>query len=96
MEFVGTRLSLGNLNYEVDETELAAFVEEQLGVAAVDVSIPTSTDTGRRRGFAFVGVVGIDLATAIEKLHDVPLRGRKVSCAAATEKPRRVWKGRQQ
>jgi RNA recognition motif-containing protein len=57
----------------------------------VDVHLPTSRETGRPRGFAFVAFsTEAEAAEAIRRFNQVEVRGRKLNVSAADGRPRRV------
>jgi cold-inducible RNA-binding protein len=83
---VGRRLFVGNLPYEVGETEL----EELFGrVGPVDsVRVMRDMATGRARGFAFVEMASPDDAQrAIDELNQSQLGGRTLAVNEARPKP---------
>jgi cold-inducible RNA-binding protein len=83
---VGRRLFVGNLPYEVGETEL----EELFGrVGQVDsVRVMRDMATGRARGFAFVEMANPDDAQrAIDELNQSQLGGRTLAVNEARPKP---------
>ena len=86
---MGKRLYVGNLSYNVTETELReAFAEG--GKNVVEVKIVLDRDTGRPRGFAFVEM-GSDgeAAQAIETLNGREIQGRPISVSEARERAAR-------
>jgi nucleolin len=70
-------LYVGNLPYDVEETDLRGLFE-QMGAKDVDrVHLPMDHATGRKRGFAFVSFVSEDAAKlALEVLGNLTVRGR--------------------
>ena len=83
---MGRRLFVGNLPYEVGETEL----EELFGrVGPVDsVRVMRDMATGRARGFAFVEMANPDDAQrAIDELNQSQLGGRTLAVNEARPKP---------
>ena len=90
---MGNRLYVGNLSYNVTETELReAFAEG--GKNVVEVKIVLDRDTGRPRGFAFVEM-GSDgeAAQAIETLNGREIQGRPISVSEARERAARTGGG---
>jgi RNA recognition motif-containing protein len=56
----------------------------------VDVHLPTDRETGRPRGFAFVGFsTEAQAAEAIRRFNQVEMRGRKLNVSAADDRPPR-------
>ena len=83
---MGKRLYVGNLSYNVTETELReAFAEG--GRNVVEVKIVLDRDTGRPRGFAFVEM-GSDqeAAQVIESLNGREIQGRPINVSEARER----------
>ena len=90
---MGKRLYVGNLSYNVTETELReAFAEG--GKNVVEVKIVLDRDTGRPRGFAFVEM-GSDqeAAQVIESLNGREIQGRPISVSEARERAARTGGG---
>lgn len=82
---MGRKLYVGNLPYEVGETEL----QELFGaVGPVDsVSVMRDQMTGRARGFAFVEMSSdADAQTAIQKLNESQVGGRSLTVNEARPK----------
>ena len=80
------RLYVGNLPYTTSESELSAAFGAVGPVT--DTSIPRDPYDGRSKGFGFVEMASEDLAqTAIERLNDTDLGGRRIRVAEA--RPRR-------
>lgn len=76
------KLYVGNLSYEVTETELRElFVKHG---AVEEAKIITDRETGRPRGFGFVTMGSPDDASkAIDALNGQPFRGRNLTVNAA-------------
>jgi cold-inducible RNA-binding protein len=56
----------------------------------VDVHLPADRETGRPRGFAFVGFsTEAQAAEAIRRFNQVEMRGRKLTLSAADDRPPR-------
>ena len=73
---MGTRLYVGNLSYNVTESELREVFAEG-GRNVVEVKVVMDRDTGRPRGFAFVEMGTDDEATgAISSLTGREIQGR--------------------
>jgi len=90
---MGKRLYVGNLSYNVTETELReAFAEG--GKNVVEVKIVLDRDTGRPRGFAFVEM-GSDqeAAQVIESLNGREIHGRPINVSEARERAARTGGG---
>jgi RNA recognition motif-containing protein len=90
---MGKRLYVGNLSYNVTETELReAFAEG--GKNVVEVKIVLDRDTGRPRGFAFVEM-GSDqeAAQVIESLNGREIQGRPINVSEARERAARTGGG---
>src|SRR5204863_6248418 len=87
ISWMGTRLFIGNLSYNVNEQELReAFSGEGIEVRSVRVAL--DRDTGRPRGFAFVETMNDEGAKAsIEKLSGRILQGRPIIVEEAQAKP---------
>lgn len=78
----------GNLAYSLTEPELKEAFEQYGTVSAC--SLISDRLTGRSRGFGFVEMPNDDEAkAAIEKLHDVELKGRKLLVREARPKGER-------
>jgi RNA recognition motif-containing protein len=66
---MGTRLYVGNLPFDVDETQLRGLFEKD-GRQVTEVKIIMDRDTGRPRGFAFVEMGSqADASSAISALN---------------------------
>jgi cold-inducible RNA-binding protein len=83
---MGRKLFVGNLSFSTDETRLQEVFE---AIGPVDtVNIVRDQMTGRPRGFAFVEMQSDEGAqSAIQKLHDTELDGRKLAVNEARPKP---------
>ena len=83
---MGRKLFVGNLSFNTDERRLE---ELFLTIGAVDsVNIVRDQMTGRARGFAFVEMQSDELAqTAIQRLNDTELDGRRLAVNEARPKP---------
>ena len=83
---MGRKLFVGNLSFNTDERRLE---ELFLTVGPVDtVNIVRDQMTGRARGFAFVEMQTDEAAqSAIEKLNETELDGRKLAVNEARPKP---------
>ena len=79
---------VGNLHYETTKEELAALLSAAGSI--VDLHLPSDRETGRPRGFAFVGfATEAEAAEAVRRFNQVEVRGRKLNVNAADERPRR-------
>ena len=83
---MGRKLFVGNLSFNTDEHRLEELFQS---IGAVDsVNIVRDQMTGRARGFAFVEMQSDELAqTAIQKLNETELDGRKLAVNEARPKP---------
>ena len=83
---MGRKLFVGNLSFNTDERRLEELFQT---VGAVDtVNIVRDLMTGRARGFAFVEMQSEeDAQSAIQKLNDTELDGRKLAVNEARPKP---------
>jgi RNA recognition motif-containing protein len=83
---MGRKLFVGNLPFSTDERRLQ---ELFAAVGPVDtVNIVRDQMTGRARGFAFVEMQTDEAAqTAIQRLNDTDLDGRKIAVNEARPKP---------
>jgi len=78
---------VGNLSFNVTETELRELFEEHGTVTSL--RLITDRDTGRSRGFGFVEMENADADTAIKALNGLDLQGRNIKVNQAEErKPR--------
>jgi RNA recognition motif-containing protein len=82
---MGRKLFVGNLSFNTDERRLEELFQS---VGAVDtVNIVRDQMTGRARGFAFVEMQSEeDAQSAIQKLNDTELDGRKLAVNEARPK----------
>ena len=87
---MGTRLYVGNLPFDTDETQLRTLFQEG-GRQVSEVKIITDRDTGRTRGFAFVEMASqADAEGAISALNGRDFGGRALTVNEAREQaPRR-------
>jgi RNA recognition motif-containing protein len=87
---MGTRLYVGNLPFDTNESQLRTLFQEG-GRQVTEVKIVTDRDTGRARGFAFVemGSQG-DADAAVNALNGREFGGRVLTVNEAREQaPRR-------
>jgi RNA recognition motif-containing protein len=91
---MGTRLYVGNLPFNTDESQLRALFQEG-GRQVSEVKIITDRDTGRSRGFAFVEMASqSDAEAAIRSLNGRDFGGRPLTVNEAREQaPRRSGGG---
>ena len=83
---MGRKLYVGNLPYEVGEADLQDLFARAGSVESVTVM--RDQMTGRARGFAFVEMQTDEAAqTAIQRLNDTDLDGRKIAVNEARPKP---------
>jgi cold-inducible RNA-binding protein len=82
-----TRLFVGNLDYQISESELKNAISENLGLRPVDLHIATDRETGRGKGFAFVtfGSLG-EAQKALTMLNGFFLISRPLRADYATER----------
>jgi RNA recognition motif-containing protein len=87
---MGTRLYVGNLPFDTDESQLRALFQEG-GRQVSEVKIITDRDTGRPRGFAFVEMGSqSDADAAVNTLNGREFGGRMLTVNEAREQaPRR-------
>ncbi len=87
---MGTRLYVGNLPFDTNESQLRALFQEG-GRQVSDVKIITDRDTGRPRGFAFVEMASqADAEAAVSALNGREFGGRALTVNEAREQaPRR-------
>lgn len=87
---MGTRLYVGNLPFDTDESQLRTLFGEG-GRQVTEVKIITDRDTGRPRGFAFVEMGSqADADGAINALNGKEYGGRALTVNEAREQaPRR-------
>lgn len=83
---MGTKLYVGNLNYNTSEESLRSTFSAD-GRSVVDVKIITDRETGQPRGFAFVEMGSpADAQGAIDALHGQQLDGRTLTVNEARER----------
>ena len=83
---MGNRLYVGNLPFEMNETELRNLFEAD-GRSVTQVSIVTDRDTGQPRGFAFVEMGSQkDAEAAISSLNGQDFGGRSIAVNVARER----------
>ncbi len=87
---MGTRLYVGNLPFDTNESQLRALFQEG-GRQVSEVKIITDRDTGRPRGFAFVEMGSqADAEAAVSALNGREFGGRALTVNEAREQaPRR-------
>ena len=87
---MGTRLYVGNLPYNTDESALRSFFGDgQEGKKVTQVKIVTDRETGRPRGFAFVELDDANHAkVCIETLNGTSFGGRTIVVNEAREPQR--------
>lgn len=79
------KLFVGNLSYNLDEASLEELFAESGKV--VSVAIPTDRDSGRKRGFAFVGMGSqAEAEAAIASLNGKDVDGRQIVVNASKPK----------
>ncbi len=81
------RLFIGNLGWNVSETDLAQLAAP-LG-EVMDTKIITDRDTGRSRGFGFLTIETENVQDVIRALDGQELDGRAIRVNEAEEKPQR-------
>jgi RNA recognition motif-containing protein len=73
---MGTRLYVGNLPFDVDESQIRTLFQEG-GREVAEVKIVMDRDTGRPRGFAFVEMTSqADAQAAIQAMNGREVGGR--------------------
>jgi RNA recognition motif-containing protein len=83
---MGTRLYVGNLPFDVDESQLRPLFQEG-GREVTEVKMITDRETGRARGFAFVEMGSqADAEAAISALNGRDLGGRALTVNEARER----------
>jgi len=83
---MGRKLYVGNLPYEIGETELQDLFAKAGSVDSVTVMRDQAT--GRARGFAFVEMsTDAEAQTAIRDLNETQLGGRSLTVNEARPKP---------
>lgn len=79
---MSVRLFVGNLSYDVSETDLRGLFSEVGSVT--QVRIPLDRETGRPRGFAFVDMAEkAEADEAIRRLHQQVFQGRQLAISEA-------------
>ena len=79
---MGKKLYVGNLTYNVNESDLEALFSQFGTVQSAQVIV--DRDTNRSKGFAFVQMQTIDEAKrAVSELHDKEFLGRKLVVSGA-------------
>ena len=90
---MGTRLYIGNLNFDTTEDSLRAALEED-GRECKEVTVMYDRDTGRPRGFAFADMATDgDAQSAIDALDGKALDGRNLKVNEARERTPRPGGG---
>ena len=90
---MGTRLYVGNLPFDVDETQLRTLFVGA-GREVTEVKIITDRDTGRARGFAFVEMGSqADAQAAVRELSGTEMGGRALTVNEARERESRGGSG---
>jgi len=84
------KIYIGNLDYDVTESDLKGFLEEK-GMAATEVKIITDKYSGRSKGFGFAEfATEKDAQKAIDELDGKELNGRSLKVNRARRmKPQR-------
>jgi cold-inducible RNA-binding protein len=83
---MGTRLYVGNLPFDVDETQLRTLFQEG-GREVAEVKMITDRETGRPRGFAFVEMGSqADVQAVISALNGREVGGRALTVNEARER----------
>lgn len=92
---MGTRLYIGNLSYNITESDLRAFFEQVGNVIGCNIMI--DRPTGRSKGFAFVEMASQeDAEKAIETYHGKDFQGRPLTVNEArprAERPPQFFEG---
>ncbi|MFH1145883.1 MAG: RNA-binding protein [bacterium] len=79
---MNTKLFVGNLSYQMDDSQLKAAFSEVGEVT--DVFVPVDRMTGKKRGFAFVTMATPELASkAIESMNGKDIDGRQITVSEA-------------
>ncbi len=82
---MGTRLYVGNLPFDLDESQLRTLFQEG-GRGVAEVKIVMDRDTGRPRGFAFVEMASqADAQAAITAMNGREVGGRALTVNEARE-----------
>ena len=88
-QVMGTRLYVGNLPFDVDESQLRSLFQEG-GREVTEVKMIMDRETGRPRGFAFVEMANqADVQTAINALNGKEVGGRALTVNEAREQTSR-------
>ncbi len=83
---MGTRLYVGNLPFDVDESRLRTLFAGA-GRTVTEVKMVTDRETGRPRGFAFVEMGSqADADAAVRELNGTDLGGRALTVNEARER----------
>jgi RNA recognition motif-containing protein len=83
---MGTRLYVGNLPFDVDESQLRTLFAGG-GRSVTEVKMITDRDTGRPRGFAFVEMGSQeDAQAAVRELNGTQMGGRALTVNEARER----------
>jgi RNA recognition motif-containing protein len=83
---MGTRLYVGNLPFDVDESQLRTLFVGG-GRAVTEVKMITDRETGRPRGFAFVEMGSqADAEAAVRELNGTQCGGRALTVNEARER----------
>jgi RNA recognition motif-containing protein len=78
---------VGNLPYDIEETDLRNIFQQMNAVGLDRIHLPMDHATGRKRGFAFVSFQNEDAAKAgLEAVGDLNIRGRQ--CTVHIAHPR--------
>jgi RNA recognition motif-containing protein len=86
---MGTRLYVGNLPFDVDESQLRTLFTGT-GRTVTEVKMVTDRETGRPRGFAFVEMGSqADADAAVRELNGTDLGGRALTVNEARERESR-------
>ena len=90
---MGTRLYVGNLPFDVDESQLRTLFVGG-GREVTEVKMITDRDTGRPRGFAFVEMgTQADAQAAVGELNGTQMGGRALTVNEARERESRSGGG---
>jgi len=77
MENMNTKLYVGNLPFNLEESQLEEMFAQSGTV--VSVAMPTDRETGRKRGFAFVEMeTQAEAEAAIKALNGQAIEGRRI------------------
>jgi RNA recognition motif-containing protein len=86
---MSVRLFVGNLSYDVTESDLKEFFSPVGPLSTV--IIPTDRETGKPRGFAFVEFSNQDQANqAVSRFNNQPLKGRNITINEARAREPRI------